>query len=395
MQIPAIHKSPGCYNFPQQKVLCDNKPYSQELLHSLVETVYSGSPPFTGYLKIAGDESSLHFLFFFNGAPYAAGKYTDGKPHCYSIHELGTHVARSANESKSVTLCETDPVLLKSMLLFLQEEPDVKAPASLLDFEFIVLQIEEVGANAMIALCKDDKINFYYFRNGKGALAHYADLSFERPEGMTIDEEMLLYAFQPGEKVQALIFRDMITTMAEDSDQLDKDSIYNLLTIGYPINRRKGEAGASSMPARYPNNRRRGDKEIPTMPAMEGMEDFGKKKPKLPSVVLSVESGHLQGERFTVTLPCTIGRKDCDLILDDRLVSRRHAELKIVENKLLIEDLASTNGTKVNGKKVTKMQLIPNDLISIGPSSLRIYPAKPFSLPGKKTITMKLPISTI
>ena len=115
----------------------------------------------------------------------------------------------------SVTLCETDPVLLKSMLLFLQEEPAVKAPPSLLDFEYIVRQIGEVGAHAMIALCRDNKINFFFFRDGKGALAYYADLAFERPEGMTIDEEMLLYAFQPGDKVQAYIFRDMITTMVQ------------------------------------------------------------------------------------------------------------------------------------------------------------------------------------
>ena len=91
--------------------------------------------------------------------------------------------------------------------------------------------------------------------------------------------------------------------------------------------------------------------------------------------MLSVESGPLQGERFTVTLPCTIGRKDCDVVLDDRLVSRRHAELKLVDNKLEIEDLASTNGTRVNGRQVTRKRLIPNDLISIGPTSLRIFPA--------------------
>jgi hypothetical protein len=272
----------------------------------------------------------------------------------------------------SVTLCETDPVLLKNMLLFLQEEPAVKAPTTLLDFEYIVRQINEAGGNAMIALCRDCKINFFFFRNGNAALAHYADLAFKRPEGMTIDEEMLLYAYQPGEKVQAFIFRDMITTMAEDSNKVDKDSIYNLLSIGYPINRRKG---ASLIPGEYPNNRRKDDRAKTPMPAMEGIEDFVKKKTRLPSVVLSVESGPLQGERFTVTLPCTIGRKDCDLILDDRLVSRRHAELKLVENKLVIEDLASTNGTKVNGKKVTKKQLIPNDLLSIGPSNLRIYPS--------------------
>ena len=133
------------------------------------------------------------------------------------------------------------------------------------------------------------------------------------------------------------------------------------------------------MPDENPKNRRKGDTEItPTPAAVEGIEVLVKAlhhKPKFASVVLFVESGPQQGERFTVTLPCTIGRKDCDLILNDRLISRRHAELKIVENKLVIEDLASKNGTKVNGKKVTRKQLVPNDLISIGPSNLRISPA--------------------
>jgi len=374
MQSTPTKNNSVCHHFPQQKVLCDSKPFSDELLLSIMELVYARQSPFTGYLKIAGDGSSIHFLFFFNGAPYAAGRYSDSKPACYSIHELGSHLAKADKETMSVTLCETDPVLLKSMLLFLQEEPAVKAPTSLLDFEYIVRQIEDSGANAMIALCRDNKINFFFFRNGKGALAHYADLSFERPEGMTINEEILLYAFQPGEKVHAFIFRDMITTMAEDSNQLDKDSVYNLITIGYPKNRRKANIEASSLTGGYPNDRRKRDKKSPPKPAMEGMEDFKKEKRKLPSVMLAVESGPLQGDRFTVTLPCTIGRKDCELILDDRLVSRRHAELKIVENKLVIEDLSSTNGTKVNGKKVTTTQLMPNDLIAIGPSSLRVYP---------------------
>jgi pSer/pThr/pTyr-binding forkhead associated (FHA) protein len=85
-----------------------------------------------------------------------------------------------------------------------------------------------------------------------------------------------------------------------------------------------------------------------------------------------VESGPHQGERFTVTLPCSIGRKDCDLTLEDRLISRRHAELKIVESKLVIEDLGSKNGTKVNGTAVTSRQLAPNDLITIGPAKFRV-----------------------
>jgi hypothetical protein len=367
-----IHDNMNIYEFPQQKVLCNKKPYSHKLLNSLLEIVYTVEPPFTGYLNIAGDESSLLFLFFFNGAPYAAGRFADSKPVCYSIKELGAQVAKSAKESLTFTLCETDPVLLKNMLLFLQEEPAVKAPTSVLDFEYVVRQIGEVGANAMIALCRDNKINFFFFRNGVAALAHYSDSTPERSEGLTLNEEMLLYAFQPGNKVQAFIFRDMITTMAEDSNELDREALYNLLTIGYPKNRRKGGPAPSAL---YPKNRRRGDADLSQMPVMEGIEDLGKEKLKLPSAILSVESGPLLGERFTVTLPCTIGRKNCDVILDDRLISRRHAELKMVDNELVLEDLASKNGTRVNGELATRKLLVPNDLVSIGPINLRISPA--------------------
>jgi pSer/pThr/pTyr-binding forkhead associated (FHA) protein len=215
-------------------------------------------------------------------------------------------------------------------------------------------------------------INFFFFRDGKGARAYYADPVFERPEKMTIDEEMLLYAFQPVEKVYAYIFRDMITATSEDSSQLDRGSLYKLLTVGYLKDRRSGNRDISSPPAGHPDNRAGGDTDISLMPATGNVQDRVKEKPKLPSIVLSVESGPQQGERFTVTLPCTIGRKECDLILEDRLISRRHAELRIVGKNLVIEDLASTNGTRVNGTAVTTKHLVPNDLISIGPANLRI-----------------------
>jgi hypothetical protein len=362
------------YKFPRQKTLYDNFPFSRDLLLSLLETAYSAKPPFTGYLQFTGDES-IHFLLFFNGTPYAAGIFADSRPAGYPIQELGRYLAKYADGFMSVTLCETDPVLMKSLLLFLQEEPAVKAPPSLIDFEHIIRQVGEVGSHAMIALCRDKKINFFFFKDGKGALAYYADLAFKRPEGMTIDEEMLLYAFQPGDKVQAYIFRDFATTVPDDSSQLDKDSLYRLLTVGYLHDRRSKDREASPTPDKNPGDRHQDETERSSGPAAVGEKEHAAalhQKPKPPSVVISVESGPLQGERFTVTLPCIIGRKECDVILDDRLISRRHAELKVVEHKLVIEDLGSTNGTKVNGKAVTSKQLVPNDLISIGPAELRV-----------------------
>ena len=69
----------------------------------------------------------------------------------------------------------------------------------------------------------------------------------------------------------------------------------------------------------------------------------------------------LSGSRFV------IGRsRDCDLMLDDPNVSRRHAELRNEHGAWLVADLASTNGVKVNGRRVAEAHLNPGDEITIG-----------------------------
>lgn len=359
MHQPTTQTGLNCIQFCQQRVLCENKPFSLERLRSTLDVVYAADRPFTGYLKFAGNDCFQLFLFFFKGSPYAAGRHSEGKPTIYTIQELARQLVNSDKTTLSITLCETDPVLLKSMLLFLQKEPAIKAPTSLIDFEFIVKQIGEVGEHALIALSRDNKFNCYFFKGGKCAQVYYADTAFKRPEKMTLDEEMLLYAFQPGEEIQAYIYRDMNTTVAEDSSQYDKELLYELLTVGYLKNKRRSDQ-ESAQKADVTQN------QTETKPPRQ--------EPKLSHIMLCVESGPLKGSHFTVSLPCIIGRKDCDLILDDRLISRRHAELKFIQDAVVIEDLESKNGIRVNGTKITSSQLAPNDLISLGPIDLRILP---------------------
>jgi pSer/pThr/pTyr-binding forkhead associated (FHA) protein len=70
----------------------------------------------------------------------------------------------------------------------------------------------------------------------------------------------------------------------------------------------------------------------------------------------------------------TIGRlTDCDIFLDDKMVSGNHAKIKMQEstqNKGIfdyyIQDLGSTNHTIVNGEAVTRKRLEHNDKIRIG-----------------------------
>jgi len=65
--------------------------------------------------------------------------------------------------------------------------------------------------------------------------------------------------------------------------------------------------------------------------------------------------------------PFVIGRsRECDLVLDDPNVSRRHAELRREEGEWAVRDLGSTNGIKLNGKRSRGGRLKPGDEITLG-----------------------------
>jgi len=64
----------------------------------------------------------------------------------------------------------------------------------------------------------------------------------------------------------------------------------------------------------------------------------------------------------------TIGRgRDCDLRVPLLTVSRKHCQLIIDGETLIIRDVASSNGTFVNNKKITEDKLGPGDRIAVGP----------------------------
>ncbi len=71
--------------------------------------------------------------------------------------------------------------------------------------------------------------------------------------------------------------------------------------------------------------------------------------------------------------PVVIGRSpEVEFVINDSNVSRRHAELWRTNEGVAIRDLQSTNGTYVNGHRVSAVSLSPRDDITIGTLHLRI-----------------------
>lgn len=72
-----------------------------------------------------------------------------------------------------------------------------------------------------------------------------------------------------------------------------------------------------------------------------------------------------------------IGRlPDCDVVLSDGNVSRRHAEVLHLDGRWVVRDLGSTNGTRVNGVPVAgQRELQAGDELSLGNSVMRFETA--------------------
>jgi pSer/pThr/pTyr-binding forkhead associated (FHA) protein len=69
-----------------------------------------------------------------------------------------------------------------------------------------------------------------------------------------------------------------------------------------------------------------------------------------------------------------VGRKpECDLRLEHKSVSKMHCVLVKTDGLLLLRDLGSTNGTRVNGTRVRRAALLPNDQLAIANYKFRVH----------------------
>lgn len=75
-----------------------------------------------------------------------------------------------------------------------------------------------------------------------------------------------------------------------------------------------------------------------------------------------------EGPSILVDKPILLfGRhQECDVQMNSKKVSRRHCVLAQVEDYLIIRDLGSTNGIRINGERVREGKVVPGDELVIG-----------------------------
>ena len=88
--------------------------------------------------------------------------------------------------------------------------------------------------------------------------------------------------------------------------------------------------------------------------------------------LIPIDGGRAVDLKKDVTV---VGRKRgvCDLYLNRSSISKLHCLIVKTDGLLFIRDLGSTNGTKVNGQRVTRGALLPGDELAFANAKFRIY----------------------
>lgn len=178
----------------------------------------------------------------------------------------------------------------------------------------------------------------------------------ERLEGYerSLAQELSAYLLEHARRQDyALLTRPEVLIESDDKLRLGEFGIQPRL-VKPPA--RQGDSGEQAQP---------GHTMVYTAPPKEKQ----RKRPKTTPLTETRAIVSLGDRRYVLDGPVAVlGRsRECDCVLDDSNVSRRHAELRQSRNgDWAIADLGSTNGVKVNDRRIDSARLSPGDEVVIG-----------------------------
>lgn len=169
---------------------------------------------------------------------------------------------------------------------------------------------------------------------------------------------------------QRYAFVGPVTVTFEEAPDLDTGVFRIRSTTGYAPGAPGGPPGDPAYPGHQPGHQPgpegpqggyQGPLAYPGVPEQPGPVPA----PGAPAPVASLD---VEGRIHRLSAPVTvIGRStEADIVLDDAGVSRRHAEVHLIDGRARVIDLGSTNGTFVDGERVHAGNLTEGSTITVG-----------------------------
>ena len=99
-----------------------------------------------------------------------------------------------------------------------------------------------------------------------------------------------------------------------------------------------------------------------------------------------------QGQRFVFSRSVILGRgQQCDVVLPEASVSRRHAQISVADERCFLVDLGSGNGTFLNGEHLAEpTPLVSGDEVRVGTAVLEFRLADSPRLDGTRSRTITI-----
>ena len=295
--------------------------------------------PFLGALTAEYDQGLL-FLFILQSQLYAAGGWLDGANKPLTLHEYFQILAEL--DKAQLSLWESDPIYLKCLLGLIQKAPTTQATTDLVSIEGLLERLKQDPGENLLILKKDEEYNFFYFLRKKLVAAYFSTADKTSKED-SLEESLLSYVYTVGAStpIDLLLYSDLKVSDAPDA---------------------------------HPS------------PPSEGIVDYFLRP--CPQLILINLQGAVQKILIHKGI-FTIGRsKENDLMLDDVLVSRRHATLRQEGTNYVLEDEKSRNGVSVNGESISRVKLSDGDKVQIGGFKLQFLFSDSFQAVPKKAVAV-------
>lgn len=358
--------------FPRSETLLDGKPCPLAQFDALYGTLTQVPGGRDGYF-IHAHPGEPRLLFVVDGYPYGTGRFSETGRTFEEIRDFFTAYSRWPDSPLSFVAA--DRRLLVALMICFQHRPArvVLEPADLND---LLQGLEERGATAVLSLQAGEEWGLTACARGVPVLNFFPPSRPDMPGlGLTAREQLEAYVAARSPVVE--LYEQTRVTPAPDIALITRES-QGQLSLAFL----KGAAALGDAPAAM-------DLAAAALLPEPDVAGIGAAAAateapgdSVASAAASVEStsapqgaaGELQlfigdkqiGAYTLAGGEATIGRTPGNtIVIENAGVSRRHAVARYEGDRVVLEDLASANGTFVNGQRVTRYELKDGDEITI------------------------------